>query len=70
MKPIKIGANIVLYDCNDIALFFRVNPLTIKNYIKSGRLSGNKVGHRWYVTEESIRRLFIRRASEIRANVD
>lgn len=43
------------YTVPEIVKLFRLNPQSVRTYLKEGRLKGHKVGTRWLVTEESIR---------------
>ena len=42
---------------NECAELLKVNPQTIRRYIKSGKLRGQKVGGRLYVTADTIKEL-------------
>ena len=51
---IKIG-DMTAYDVEDLAKMFRLTPITIRQYIREGRLPGRKFGKRWYVLEEDVK---------------
>lgn len=55
--PIQIG-NIKIYSLKEIAEPLGVTPVTLRKYIRWERLKGQKVGQKWYVTEESLREFF------------
>jgi hypothetical protein len=55
--PIKIGS-IVLFDIMELSKKLDLNPATLRGYIKSGRLKGQKVGTRWFVSEDGLREFF------------
>ena len=55
--PKKIGS-ITLYDLEEISKLFDVNLLTVQGYLRKGALKGQKMGKKWYVTEESLRDYF------------
>jgi len=55
--PIQIG-DIKLYDLDEIAKAFNVTKITIRGYLKGGKLKGEKMGKRWYVSEESLKEFF------------
>ena len=55
--PIQIG-DIKIYSLKEIAEPLRVTPVTLRKYIGWGSLKGQKVGQKWYVTEESLREFF------------
>lgn len=46
------------YDIRQVSLVLAVTPRTIQNYIKRGRLHGNKVGGRWRFSEDDIKAIF------------
>lgn len=48
---------VTVYDVNECAELLKVNPQTIRRYIKSGKLRGQKVGAKQYVTAETIKEL-------------
>ena len=53
----KLGG-IILYDVEDIADFLGVHRASVQTFFREGRLSGRKLGRRWYTTEEELRRAF------------
>lgn len=55
--PIQImGAN--LYSVAELAQKLNVTTVTIRNYLKQGKLKGKKVMGRWLVLEEDTTQLF------------
>lgn len=55
--PKKIG-NITLYSVDDLHENLGLSKLTIRNYLKSGKIKGKKLGVSWYVTEEALKAYF------------
>jgi hypothetical protein len=55
--PKKIG-NLTLFSVDDLHRELGLSKMTIRNYLKSGRLKGRKLGVAWYVTEEALREYF------------
>ncbi len=55
--PKKIG-NLTLFSVDDLHKELGLSKITIRNYLKSGRLKGRKLGVAWYVTEEALRDYF------------
>ena len=49
--------DVTVYDVEECAELLKVNPQTIRRYIKSGKLKGQKVGGRLYVTADTIKDL-------------
>lgn len=61
--PIKIG-DIVLYDVLELSKKLDVTPITLRSYMKAGKLTGRKVGGKWYVSEESLKDYFSPKPAE------
>ena len=55
--PIKIG-QITLYSVLELSKKLKVTPLTLRSYIKKGRMKGQKLGGTWYVSEDGLRDFF------------
>jgi len=55
--PIRIG-EIKLYSVLELSKKLDVTPITLRTYIRHGKLAGRKVGGRWFVSEESLREYF------------
>lgn len=51
-------AGVNLYTAQTIADTFGVNVITILRHIKEGRLIARLVGHKYYVTEENLKKFF------------
>ena len=55
--PIQItGTN--LYSVTDLSEKLNVTTVTIRNYLKQGKLKGKKVMGRWFILEEDATQLF------------
>ena len=44
-----------LYDINEVADILSVTTTSIHNYIKRGSLAAQKIGGRWFISEENIK---------------
>lgn len=55
--PKKIGS-LTLYSVDDLHEQLGISKMTIRAYLREGRLKGKKLGVQWYVTEEAIRDYF------------
>lgn len=55
--PRKIGS-LTLYSVDDLHQMLGVSKMTLRAYLREGRLKGKKLGVQWYVTEEAIRSYF------------
>lgn len=55
--PRKIGS-LTLYSVDDLHDMLGVSKMTLRSYLREGRLKGRKLGVQWFVTEEAIRSYF------------
>ncbi|MCR9133009.1 MAG: helix-turn-helix domain-containing protein [bacterium] len=55
--PRKIG-ELTLYSVDDLHEMLGVSKLTLRTYIRNGKIKGRKLGVSWYVTEDAIRNYF------------
>lgn len=55
--PKKIGS-LTLYSIDDLHEMLGVSKMTLRAYLREGRIKGKKLGVQWYVTEEAIRNYF------------
>jgi len=55
--PKKIGS-LTLYSVDDLHELLGMSKMTIRAYLREGKLKGKKLGVQWYVTEEAIRDYF------------
>ena len=55
--PKKIGS-LTLYSIDDLNEMLGVSKMTLRAYLREGRLKGKKLGVQWYVTEEAIKEYF------------
>jgi excisionase family DNA binding protein len=52
--------NLVLYDLQELSKKLNVHIVTLRTYLKEGRLRGQKMGTKWYVSEDSLREFFMK----------
>jgi hypothetical protein len=55
--PRKVG-NLTLYSVDDLHEMLGISKLTLRAYLREGKLKGRKLGVSWFVTEDSIREYF------------
>ncbi len=55
--PRKIGS-LTLYSVDDLHELLGISKMTLRAYLREGRLKGRKLGVQWFVTEEAIREYF------------
>ena len=55
--PVNIGS-LVLYSVKELSDKLGVTEITLREYIKQGKLKGQKAGGRWFISEENIRDFF------------
>ena len=51
--PIKFNDS-KLYSVRELAKILPITPLTIREYIRKGKIKGRKIGKNWYVTKENL----------------
>lgn len=56
---IEIGG-VRVFDVREVAKKFGVSVPTIRRYVKSGRLPGQRVGVKWYISESGLNQFFLR----------
>lgn len=55
--PKKIG-NLTLYSVDDLHKQLGLSKMTIRAYLRKGKIRARKLGVQWYVTEEALREYF------------
>jgi excisionase family DNA binding protein len=55
--PIQIG-DIRLHSLKELSEKLGVTKVTLRTYLREGKIKGRKMGITWYVTEESLREYF------------
>lgn len=55
--PIQLG-ELRLFTLEELSEKLGITTVTLRAYIKEGRLKGRKAGVRWYVSEEALREYF------------
>ena len=55
--PRKIGS-LTLFSVDDLHEQLGISKMTIRAYLREGRIKGRKLGVKWFVTEEAIRDYF------------
>lgn len=55
--PKKIGS-LVLYSVDDLHEKLGLSKMTIRAYLREGKIRARKLGVQWYVTEEALREYF------------
>lgn len=63
--PIKFES-LTLYDLQELSKKMNVHIVTLRTYLKEGRLRGQKMGTKWYVSEDSLREFFMKSPALIR----
>jgi excisionase family DNA binding protein len=48
--------NIKLYNLQETAGILKVSDRTILNYLKKGKLKGQKINKRWMISEENLKK--------------
>lgn len=55
--PKNIG-NLTLYSVDDLHRQLGMSKMTIRSYLREGKIRGRKLGVQWYVTEQALRDYF------------
>ncbi len=55
--PKQVG-ELKLYDLNELSEMLVIPKDTLRLYLKTGRLAGQKLGVKWYVSEDGLRDFF------------
>lgn len=55
--PKRIG-ELTLYTVEELSELLDIQEITIRKYLREGKLKGRKAAKRWYVTEEAVREYF------------
>lgn len=55
--PKKIG-NLTLFSVDDLHEQLGLSKMTIRAYLRNGKIRGRKLGVKWYVTEEALHEYF------------
>jgi excisionase family DNA binding protein len=53
IMPIKFDDK-KLYSIRDLEKILPITPLTIRKYIREGKIKGHKIGKNWYVIKEDL----------------
>ena len=53
IMPIKFKDS-KLYSIRDLEKILPITPLTIRKYIREGKIKGRKIGKNWYVIKEDL----------------
>lgn len=48
----------IIYTVEEAAELLRIHPQTMREYLKSGRIRGRKLGIRWAITADAIKDYF------------
>jgi len=54
MKPSKIFQGQKYFIVEDLAKILDLTPLTVREYLKKGKIKAVKVGMRWYIAEKNL----------------
>jgi hypothetical protein len=57
--PKRIGS-ITLYSAMELSKKLVIGLTTVRAYLKTGRIKGQKVAGKWYVSEDSLKEFFLK----------
>jgi excisionase family DNA binding protein len=52
--------NIRVFDIKEVSKTFKVSVGTIRRYVRSGKLPGQRVGTKWYISEAGLNEFFLK----------
>lgn len=55
--PKDIG-DLRLYSVSEVSLLLDIQEVTVRKYLRDGRLQGRKMAKRWFITEDSLKDYF------------
>ena len=61
--PIKVGKK-KLYSVEGLTKMLPITPLTIREYLRKGKIRGHKIGKNWYVPKQDLERFLDGRGQE------
>lgn len=61
--PIQVG-DMKLYDVEELSEMLSIQPVTVRKYLREGKIRAKKLAKRWYVTEESLKEYFLEEAPD------
>lgn len=53
----KVIGNLRFLSLDELSSFLGLSKVTLRSYIKTGKLDGRKIGQRWFITEQSVSKL-------------
>ena len=55
--PIQMG-DLKLYSLQELSDTLKLTIITLRTYVRQGKLKARKLGTRWYVSEDNLREFF------------
>lgn len=55
--PIQIG-DLKLYSLQELSESLKLTLISLRSYVRQGKLKARKVGTRWYVSEDNLKEFF------------
>lgn len=46
---------LTVYDVEECSKMLNIHPNTVRRYVRSGKLKGQRVGGKWYVTADTLK---------------
>lgn len=65
--PKQVG-NLTLYSVDDLHKQLGLSKMTIRAYLREGKIRARKLGVKWYVTEEALREYFNESSAQTTSN--
>ena len=61
--PVKIGTT-TLYDLKELSKRFGLSLRTLRLYLRAGTIKGQKLGRKWFVSEDTLKNYFEQNSSK------
>lgn len=55
--PKQVG-NLTLYDLEELSSLLNITVISLREYIKKGKIRGQKLGKRYFITQEALNEYF------------
>lgn len=62
--PKQIGG-LTLYSIEDLREILGVQAVTLRRYLREGKIKARKVAGRWYVSEDALREFFLEEEEKV-----
>jgi len=54
----KVVGGLTLFDIKELSQEIGITEVTLRKYLREGKIRGKKIGTKWFVTEEALKEYF------------